>query len=173
MMKISPLFCILILVSILTRKNLFVNANENEIDIESSYKLPDGLDLELVVELSRHGERASKKIYNLTDGENFDVGSKELTRTGAVSHHAIGSGLKKEFDRLGYINTKAYNKGDVYVQSSYKERTIHSAMAQLEGIYARNVTWPATNITDFEINFVPIKDDKFMVISNETCKRFA
>ena len=173
MMKISPLFWVVILVSILSQKNLFVQANENENEAESAYKLPEGLELELIVELSRHGERASKKIFNLTDGENFDVGSKELTRTGAVSHHAIGGGLKKEFDHLGYINTNAYNRNEVYVQSSYKERTIHSAMAQLEGLYARDVTWPATNITDFEINFVPIKDDKFMVISNETCKRFA
>ena len=129
MMKISPLFWVVILVSILSQKNLFVQANENENEAESAYKLPEGLELELIVELSRHGERASKKIFNLTDGENFDVGSKELTKTGAISHHAIGSGLKKEFDHLAYIDTGAYNHDEVYVQSSYKERTIHSAMA--------------------------------------------
>ena len=50
----------------------------------------DKLDLELVVEVSRHGERASKKIFNLTaEGENFQVASKELTKTGAESHHKL------------------------------------------------------------------------------------
>ena len=77
----------------------------------------DELELELVVEVSRHGERASKKIFNLTaeGAENFQVGSKELTKTGAESHHAIGHQLKVEFDAFGLINTAQYSVKEVYV----------------------------------------------------------
>ena len=51
----------------------------------------DRLQLEMVVEISRHGERASREIFtNLTIGRNFEVGPKELTKTGAQSHYKIG-----------------------------------------------------------------------------------
>ena len=53
------------------------------------------LKLEMVIELSRHGERASKANFkNLTIGDSFAVGSKELTKTGATSHHNIGKQLR-------------------------------------------------------------------------------
>ena len=45
-------------------------------------------------------------------------------------------------------------------------------MAQLEGLYDRALTWPAQNDTDFVVNYVPLKEDKIMVMSNETCKRW-
>ena len=44
-------------------------------------------------------------------------------------------------------------------------------MAQLEGLFDRNLTWPAQNDTDFKVNYVPLKDDKMLVMTNETCKR--
>ena len=133
------------------------------------------LDLQLVVELSRHGERASKKIFNLTaDGsQNFQVGAKELTETGAKSHHKLGHALRQEFDALNLINTAEYSPEEVYVQSTDKERTIRSAVAQLEGLYDRSLTWPAKNDTGFVVNHVPLKEDKLMVMSNETCKRWS
>ena len=59
------------------------------------------------------------------------------------------------------------------MQSTFKERTIHSAVAQLEGLYDRALTWPAQNDTDFIVNYVPLKEDKMLVMSNETCKRWS
>ena len=73
------------------------------------------LELELVIEISRHGERASKKIFNITDGPNFEVGPKELTQTGAISHHKIGNALKMEFDECKLIDTNEYHCEEVYV----------------------------------------------------------
>ena len=75
------------------------------------------LDLEFVVEICRHGERASKKIFNLTaeGSPNFSVASKELTKTGAESHHKLGNRLKAEFDALGFINTASYSPQEIYV----------------------------------------------------------
>jgi|ERR1719469_109372 len=74
------------------------------------------LKLELVVELARHGERASKATFpNLVQAPGFDVGAKELTKTGAMSHHAIGKALRKEFTETGLLNTKTYDPSEIYV----------------------------------------------------------
>ena len=96
-----------------------------------------------------------------------------MTETGAESHHKLGKKLKAEFDALGFINTASYSPQEIYVQSTNKERTIHSAVAQLEGLYDRNLTWPARNDTDLKVNYVPLKEDKMMVTNNETCKRWS
>ena len=130
------------------------------------------LKLEMVIELSRHGERASKANFkNLTIGDSFAVGSKELTKTGATSHHNIGKQLRKEFAEADLLNTKKYDPSQVYVQSTYKHRTIHSANAQLEGIFGKDMTWPPKNHTAYHINYVPLKEDGMMMMSNETCPR--
>lgn len=107
-----------------------------------------------MIEVSRHGERASKRIFNLTaEGcDNFKVASKELTETGAKSHHKLGHALKQEFDAIGFINTDEYSPAEVYVQSTKKERTISSAIAQLQGLYDKELTWPERNNTGFIIN---------------------
>jgi len=42
------------------------------------------LKLKMIIELTRHGERAPKEIFtNLTIGKNFEVKAKDLTSTGA------------------------------------------------------------------------------------------
>ena len=126
----------------------------------------------MVIELSRHGERSSKSNYkNLTIGNSFEVGTKELTKTGAESHHKVGKALRKEFTDSGLLNTKKYDPSQVYVQSTYKHRTIHSANAQLEGIFGKDLTWPPKNATAYHINYVPLKQDGMMMMTNETCPR--
>ena len=73
---------------------------------------PEGLELELLVAITRHGERASTENFNLTtEGTDFGVGSKKLTETGGKRHHHIGQSLRQEFDKLdhGYINTNEYS----------------------------------------------------------------
>ena len=84
-------------------------------DIEESPAKRD-LKLELVVELTRHGERASKADHpHLVSNKSFEVAPKELTKVGAESHHAIGKNLRKEFTETGLINTKHYNPSEIYV----------------------------------------------------------
>ena len=69
---------------------------------------PVDFDLELVIELTRHGERASRKIFNITEGPNFEVKEMELTYTGAESHHAVGHALGDEFDFARLLDTRNY-----------------------------------------------------------------
>lgn len=73
----------------------------------------------MVIELSRHGERASKANFpNIVNGKSFAVAPKELTKKGAQSHYAIGKALRKEFEKEGLLDTTKYNPLDLYVQST-------------------------------------------------------
>ena len=79
------------------------------------------LKLEMVVELSRHGERASKANFpKIVNGNSFAVAPKELTKKGAESHHAVGKALRIEFEKEGLLDTKSYNPNDFYIQSTMK-----------------------------------------------------
>ena len=106
-----------------------------QIDVDEKHDhhpkhLKKQLKLEMVVELSRHGERASKGNYpKLVNGKSFEVAAKELTKKGAESHYAVGKALREEFKKEGLIDTEKYNPLDVYVQSTMKQRTISSANA--------------------------------------------
>jgi len=165
-----------ILISISALLTGFANAaslqeNTNSTQAEKPKKQ---LKLEMVVELSRHGERSSKANFkNLTIGNSFDVNAKELTKVGAESHHSIGKALRKEFIEEGLLNTKKYDPSEVYVQSTYKHRTIHSANSQLDGLFGKDLSWPPKNHTNYHINYVPLKEDGMMMMTNETCLRLS
>lgn len=96
-----------------------------------------------------------------------------MTKTGAVSHHAIGKALRKEFTEAGLLNTKRYDPSEIYVQSTFKHRTIHSANSQLEGLFGKELTWPTKNNTIFHIHHVPLSEDGMMSMSNMTCPRLS
>ena len=55
----------------------------------------DIFDLKLIVEVTRHGQRAPEKIFDLAlnPDENFKV-PHNLTKVGAKSHHATGRTLR-------------------------------------------------------------------------------
>ena len=66
----------------------------------------DSMELSMVVEITRHGERASQTVYEgFTDGPNFQVKSKELTETGALSHFTIGRSLRQEFGQARFMSS--------------------------------------------------------------------
>jgi hypothetical protein len=82
----------------------------------------------LWVEVSRHGERASKKVYPWAadPNDNFEV-PYELSYTGAAHHYQNGETLMNIFKRGGLGLSDEYNPDEVYVQTTYKKRTILSA----------------------------------------------
>ena len=112
----------------------------------------------LSVEVSRHGERAPHFIYDfvLRPEENFTV-PYNLTETGASSHYANGQGLRNFFDRqnggAGFLSQE-YDEKEIYVQTSYKQRTIDSARSQLDGLYGKPLAWPDID-PKFKLNIVP------------------
>lgn len=57
------------------------------------------------------------------------------------------------------------------MQSTYKQRTIDSARAQLDGLYGKPLAWPEID-PQFDINIVPDKSDLILHVDNHNCERF-
>ena len=90
--------------------------------------------------MARHGERSPEPYYDLVDGPNFQVDYKNLTRKGAETHYELGRGIREQAKDL-QIGME-YDAQDVYVLSTFKQRAIDSATAQMMGLYDRPLSWP-------------------------------
>jgi len=75
---------------------------------------------ELLVEVCRHGARASKYIYPLTKypEDNFTV-PYDLTTRGAEMHHAMGGYLRQKYIVEQPFLSGKYSADEVYVQTTY------------------------------------------------------
>ncbi len=127
----------------------------------------------LLVEVSRHGARASGKIYPLTaeGAENF-VTPYALTQTGANMHYEMG----QKYVRAKYIDQKKflsrnYNANEVYVQSTDAQRTIDSATAQLAGIFNRPMTFPNED-PELQIDAIPQPYNYSIHVEGNNCMRY-
>ena len=73
--------------------------------------------MQLLVEVTRHGQRAPEKIFDLTvdPDENFKV-PHNLTHTGAENHHKTGKTLRQVLEALdpGFLS-QTYDPEEVYV----------------------------------------------------------
>ncbi len=86
----------------------------------------------LLVEICRHGAKASKNIYPLTindPADNFQV-PFNLSQAGADQHYFLGA----DFVKQKYVVEKQflspiYDPSEVYVQCTEKDRSIASATA--------------------------------------------
>ena len=104
-----------------------------------------------VVSLFRHGAR-----YQLNP--LYDPGSMawwgQLTAVGMRQHQTLGQLLKKEYiDNLGFLSTQ-YNRKQVEAFSTITDRTVQSAMCQLEGFYPLG-SGPRLVLVDKEYHLPP------------------
>ena len=70
-----------------------------------------------MLEVTRHGQRAPEKIYNLAahPEDNFSV-PHNLTHTGAFNHHATGGTIREMLDELDpNFLSQAYEPDEIYV----------------------------------------------------------
>jgi len=119
--------------------------------------------VKLLVEVSRHGARAPKHIYDLAFNKekNFKT-PMSLTEIGADMHYRMG----RDFVSKNY---GPFNETEVFVQSSNTERTQDSARSQLDGIFSKKFSWPIVN-SKYDINTIPDKVD-FLIHANHDCNR--
>ena len=94
----------------------------------------------------RHGARSTSKLSaNFTDIFNQTwKGDSELTNVGLRQHFILGMHIKNLYTE--FINSLDVSK-DVLVLSSKSNRTIMSAIAQLQGIYYNSGSPTIDNIT--------------------------
>ena len=126
----------------------------------------------LSVEVARHGERAPGKIFDFAANpeENFTI-PYNLTFTGADSHYVNGLGLRQFFDSHDQFLSQWYDPEEVYVQTTYKQRTIDSARAQLDGLYKQPLSWPDA-AEEYHLNTIKMVQDFELHLSNDDCPRF-
>lgn len=145
------------------------------IEEEDNEEYEDGplISLRLLVEVTRHGQRAPEKIFDLTvdPDDNFKV-PHNLTRAGAENHHATGQTLRSVLDSLDPdFLSEEYDPEEVYVQTTCHTRTIDSAVAQLEGLYSMPLQFPDWD-DRFELNTMDCSEDFLLRMSKEMCPRY-
>uniref|UniRef100_A0AAF5D1X4 2-phosphoxylose phosphatase 1 n=1 Tax=Strongyloides stercoralis TaxID=6248 RepID=A0AAF5D1X4_STRER len=85
----------------------------------------------------RHGERAPLKTYQNDPYKNYDWGVPlgTLTETGVKQIERLGKNLRKRYVKIFKIVSSKYNKKEILVRSTNKNRTLESARAFLRGFY--------------------------------------
>lgn len=113
-----------------------------------------------MLEVTRHGQRAPEKIFDLAADpkENFKT-PHNLSYIGAASHHQTGSMLREKIDSLDpKFLSHTYDPNEIYVQSTCHSRCVDSAIAQLEGLYDLPLQFPEVD-KSFEITTIICNED--------------
>ena len=88
--------------------------------------------LQMVVEIFRHGAR--EPIFNYWNAALFK-NPGELTSVGMRQHFLLGSQLRKEYIEDQQFLSFSYDSKEIYIRSTDYNRTIMSALSQLNGLY--------------------------------------
>ena len=126
--------------------------NINIIIFISLYSLYNFIEKKIlfIFEHSRHGIKTPSYLNdssNLRDifGQEW-VGLKELTRGGSRMEYLLGVYLKNYYKEFF---SEKYNPNEIYIMSSDSNRTVESALAQIQGIYQNKTD---INLTNYQIN---------------------
>ena len=127
--------------------------NINIIIFISLYSLYNFIEKKIlfIFEHSRHGIKTPSYLNdssNLRDifGQEW-IGLKELTRGGNRMEYLLGVYLKNYYNNFF---SEKYNPDEIYIMSSDSNRTVESALAQIQGIYQNNVL--DIGLTNYQIN---------------------
>ena len=101
----------------------------------------------MVVEISRHGARSPTKLYDFAVRPEEDFKNiSQLTLFGRKQHYQLGLYIRQRYiEELAFLSPE-YDERQVYVQTTYLNRTYLSALYQLMGMYPNGFV----NELDFE-----------------------
>lgn len=115
-------------------------------------------ELLFVGEVCRHGARSPTKRYSF-DAKYWSANQLgELTSAGMRQHYLLGTELRKRYiEDINFLKAE-YDSEEIYVISSAYNRTILSAMSQLQGLYPvktgpkilSNIPRPPMKVSDIE-----------------------
>ena len=89
--------------------------------------------------------------------------------TGVKHEHNIGMSLRDNFFN-GLVSEK-YSPKEVYTQTAFTQRTMDCAIAQLEGLYHKQLKWPSHD-ESYAFNTIPRPEDFILDITAVNCPRF-
>ena len=102
-----------------------------------------------VFSIFRHGARSEKKdIFNVT----WKAGS-ELTSVGMRQHFLLGYKNRIKYIEKQKFLSETFNPREIQIYATAKNRTIQSALAQMQGLYPPSTGFSLTSLQ--EINALP------------------
>lgn len=87
---------------------------------------------------------------------HYDLGSQYVREKYILQHNLFG--------------IDGYNQDEVFVQTTAKNRTIMSAMAQLQGIFEEDLTFPYVD-DKFKYIHSPLESDSILHVTDDSCPR--
>lgn len=102
-----------------------------------------------VSEISRHGARAPKVLYNFTQNpeDNFQH-SMQLTPAGRRQHFLIGHEIRNRYIKSQEVVGSRYDFREIEFFATDKDRALDSGISQISGIYPP--TMPMQKLNDFQ-----------------------
>lgn len=93
----------------------------------------------MVLEISRHGARESSKLFNFTvdPKQNFNS-TGNIMPMGKKQHYDLGSLIRDKYIIKSPLLSPNYTDKEIFVQTTYKQRTYLSSLYQLMGMYPEN-----------------------------------
>ncbi|CDW91251.1 histidine acid phosphatase family protein [Stylonychia lemnae] len=93
----------------------------------------------MVVEISRHGARESSKIFNFTVDPALNFNSTgNIMPLGKKQHFELGQLIKQKYIVNYPLLSENYSNNEMFVQTTFKQRTYLSSLYQLMGMYPDN-----------------------------------
>lgn len=131
-------------------------------------------DLQTVVVLFRHGDRAPVDMYPTDpykDRSNWPVGFGQLTPRGKMMQFRLGQFLRKRYENF---LSDTYDENDIYVRSSDVDRTLMSAMSNLAGLYPPkgDQVWnPSLPWQPIPVHTMPLDQDN-IIANHAICPKY-
>ena len=112
-------------------------------------------ELILVIEVTRHGARTPIGPEDTWLNKTWDLGIGQLTNTGERQQYLNGVKLRKIYiDETGFLPT-TFNPKYIYVRSTDFNRTIMSALSQIQGLYPLEAGLSFTSSSEIEAAVPP------------------
>ncbi|XP_070210302.1 lysosomal acid phosphatase-like isoform X2 [Littorina saxatilis] len=106
----------------------------------SAFKRDKPSNLVLLQMLFRHGDRSPMHFFPWDKHQSFwPQGPAQLTQIGMQQAYHYGKELRQKYNNF---LSKDYNRSEVEVQSTDKDRTLMTAQCLLAGLFPANFTWP-------------------------------
>ena len=109
-----------------------------------------------VFSIFRHGARSPKENINSEKKDIFNVTWKagsELTSVGMRQHFLLGYKNRIKYIEKQKFLSETFNPREIQIYATAKNRTIQSALAQMQGLYPPSTGFSLTSLQ--EINALP------------------